>query len=230
MYLNIKNYSFYYNLRILPFVEEIWLFGSRAKGKETKTSDIDLAILCSQATDNDWQKIQEILYNRDTLLNIDCIRLDTLKDEKLHSEIKKDGVLLFKRVKNNHEWYEMFLDLGQALDRFSYALDTDPEKNSLAIEATIQIFEYCFELYWKLLKKMCLEQGIIANGPRDAFTQSYALDLIADEKKWLKILEDRNLTSHTYRHPMAIEIYEHCKIYHEVMQETYKKLKDRFKV
>ncbi len=41
------NYQFIEKLKALPFIAEIWLFGSRARGDNGKKSDIDLAILCA---------------------------------------------------------------------------------------------------------------------------------------------------------------------------------------
>ncbi len=63
-------------LKSLPFIDEIWLFGSRARGDNLERSDIDLAILCSSASDSDWLKVNDIIENADTLLKIDCIRFD----------------------------------------------------------------------------------------------------------------------------------------------------------
>lgn len=40
------DYQFIKRLKELPFVDEIWLFGSRARGDAQERSDIDIAILC----------------------------------------------------------------------------------------------------------------------------------------------------------------------------------------
>ncbi|WP_410526187.1 nucleotidyltransferase domain-containing protein [Rickettsia endosymbiont of Urophora cardui] len=49
---DIKSYLFMEKLESLPFIEEIWLFGSRARGDNNERSDIDLAIICPNITDN----------------------------------------------------------------------------------------------------------------------------------------------------------------------------------
>ena len=74
----LKNYDFYYKLRTIAFIEEIWLFDSRAKSTNLERSDIDLAIKCSKTTDKDWQEIRSIIYSADSLLKIYLIRLDAL--------------------------------------------------------------------------------------------------------------------------------------------------------
>jgi nucleotidyltransferase substrate binding protein (TIGR01987 family) len=226
--IDIKNYAFYYELRTLPFVQEIWLFGSRSKGSATERSDFDLAIVCPDATEDEWQKIRALLEESDTLLKIDCIRLDTLEDHRLLSEIEKSKTVLFRRVSNNFSWYDTFLDLGEALARFENVLKEDPSRNSYRVEAGIQIFEYTFDLYWKLLKKICIQQGLDATSPRNTLEQAYSIKLIDHESNWIKMLDDRNLTSHTYRYPLAHAIFERCKVHSMTMRENYEKLKQHF--
>ena len=73
---NNLNYKFLEELKMLSFIDEIWLFGSRARKDNRERSDIDLAIVCPKATDFDWIKITDIIEDADTLLKIDCIRFD----------------------------------------------------------------------------------------------------------------------------------------------------------
>jgi predicted nucleotidyltransferase len=97
----LLHYQFFNKLKEFSFVEEIWLFGSRARGDHQKRADIDIAIACSHASEKDWLSVLEIIEEADTLLSIDCLRLDTLDDA---SDIKKaiftQGRLLYERNKN----------------------------------------------------------------------------------------------------------------------------------
>lgn len=88
------NYQFLNKLKILPFVEEIWLFGSRARGDNRERSDIDLAIICPEATDSDWSRIGDIIEDADTLLKVDYIRFE----KKMISNNLYDNILKDKRV------------------------------------------------------------------------------------------------------------------------------------
>ncbi|OGB86617.1 hypothetical protein A3J41_03395 [candidate division TM6 bacterium RIFCSPHIGHO2_12_FULL_38_8] len=89
----LKKYQFIAKIKKLPFVEKVILFGSRARGTEMSRSDIDLAIVCPKASDADWQQILEIVEQADTLLLIDCVRLDQAhKDFK--QRILNDGIEL----------------------------------------------------------------------------------------------------------------------------------------
>ncbi|CAL7961936.1 conserved hypothetical protein [Alphaproteobacteria bacterium] len=73
-------YQFIKNIAKLPFVKSIILFGSRARGDNEERSDIDLAVDCYGCSHKDWLKVLDLVEKADTLLNIDCVRFDTLQD------------------------------------------------------------------------------------------------------------------------------------------------------
>lgn len=92
------DYQFLQKLSQLPFVEEIWLYGSRARGDNQERSDIDLALVCPTATTNDWFLVREIINTADTLLKIDCVRFDTLDQKGAFAQnILRDKKVLFKK-------------------------------------------------------------------------------------------------------------------------------------
>ncbi len=90
-------YMFIQKLAQLPFVDEIYLYGSRARADNRPRSDIDLAIVCPQAQSSDWLKIVAIIDDADTLLPIDVIRLDTLADSTFKNNINKDKILMYRK-------------------------------------------------------------------------------------------------------------------------------------
>ena len=95
---SINKYKFYKEIATLPFVEKIVLFGSRARGSNLERSDIDLAVLCPKATDMDWIKVLDIIEEADTLLKIDCIRLDTLPlSSPLRKNIEQEGIIIYAK-------------------------------------------------------------------------------------------------------------------------------------
>ncbi len=67
------------------------------------------------------------------------------------------------------------------------------------MDLIIQRFEFVTELSWKLMKKY-LDENLVLEvySPRSVIKESYKQDLIENGELWLDILEDRNLTSHTY--------------------------------
>jgi predicted nucleotidyltransferase len=100
---DITHYRFFKNLTALSFIDAIFLFGSRARGDGHDRSDIDLAIVCPQANGTDWLKVEAILdiENIDTLLKVDCVRYDTLKDDDFKHRIDKDKQILFERASHD---------------------------------------------------------------------------------------------------------------------------------
>jgi predicted nucleotidyltransferase len=91
-------YTFIDRLKALPFVEAIYLYGSRARGDHRPKSDIDLAIVCPTADIRQWQQVLDIIDAADTLLEIGCVRLDEQPaDSELRQRIERDKVLIFER-------------------------------------------------------------------------------------------------------------------------------------
>ncbi len=77
-------------------IERIYLFGSRARGDAQPRSDIDLAIACPGADARIWADICETIENADTLLKIDCVRMEEAGPE-LRQRIMAEGRLLYAR-------------------------------------------------------------------------------------------------------------------------------------
>ena len=95
----ITDYDFFTKLIALPFVDEIWLYGSRARGTHHAKSDYDLAFICPNATKEDWINVVSTIEDADTLYKIDYVRFDTLPEsEPLRTLILRDKKLLYKRV------------------------------------------------------------------------------------------------------------------------------------
>jgi len=101
---DIAHYKFWHELIQLPFIEQIYLYGSRARGTHEPRSDIDLAFKCSKLAEHDWTKLFLILDQADTLLKIDYVNLSALKPENpLTNNIIKEGILIYDRnITNKH--------------------------------------------------------------------------------------------------------------------------------
>lgn len=79
-------------------------------------------------------------------------------------------------------------------------------EDDLDRDGTIQRFEYTFELAWKTLKRILDFKGVSANNPRDTFRLAAREGFINDPKVWFEFLEQRNLTTHTYKEAVADKI------------------------
>ena len=91
------SYQFIEKLKQCSFIEEIWLFGSRARKDNLERSDIDLAVMCPKATKDDWNKVLLIVDEADTLLKIDIVRFDTIKDPLFKERIEKEKLIIYKK-------------------------------------------------------------------------------------------------------------------------------------
>lgn len=95
---NIQDYNFIRQLQLLPCVKEIWLFGSRARRDHSDRADVDLAIICPDASNDDWNKITNIIEEADTLLKVDCVRFDKeLLSQDLYENILKDKKVIYAK-------------------------------------------------------------------------------------------------------------------------------------
>lgn len=84
----------------MPTVESVVLFGSRARGDHRERSDIDLAVLCPDASSRDWFAMTDIVDEARTLLKIDLVRYDRMEQE-FRDEIDLEGVVLYEREEEN---------------------------------------------------------------------------------------------------------------------------------
>ncbi len=112
----------------------------------------------------------------------------------------------------------------RALKRLEIALVQNLD-NELVVDGTIQRFEFCIELFWKMLKRALQEEGIETGTPREAIQKAYQVKWFDDEHLWLQMLHDRNQTSHIYDEEVAMEIYRRIPSYHSAMKMTFEMLK-----
>lgn len=77
--------------------------------------------------------------------------------------------------------------------------------------AVIQAFEYTFEVFWKTFQKIGQGEGVTIGSPKSAFKFAFQSGLLSEEQVWLDILNDRNMTTHTYHEQIAQQIYARIK-------------------
>jgi len=92
-------------------------------------------------------------------------------------------------------------------------------------DSAIKRFELCFDLCWKLIKIWAKKQGIECNSPRSCFKTAFQLHLIDYEKKYLRMIDDRNLTVHLYKEKYADRVYGRLKDYLKLFKKLAAKLK-----
>ncbi|HEY8270625.1 MAG TPA: nucleotidyltransferase substrate binding protein [Pseudobdellovibrionaceae bacterium] len=94
-------------------------------------------------------------------------------------------------------------ELTKALESLRIALESP--YSDIVRDASIQRFEFCIELCWKLLKK---KMGTSSVAPKAVLREAAAQGLIANIEIWFDFIEARNLTSHTYNESVAKTVFE----------------------
>jgi nucleotidyltransferase substrate binding protein (TIGR01987 family) len=108
-------------------------------------------------------------------------------------------------------------DLEKALKKLSEALK-QPE-TELNRDATIQRFEFTFEMSWKVMQSIAKTNKPKLYGVKAIIREAAALELINNPEAWLNFLEDRNLTVHTYKEELARQIYANVKKFPQFVEQ-----------
>lgn len=103
------------------------------------------------------------------------------------------------------------------------------ELNEFEEQGLIQCFEYNYDLAWNLMKDFLTFQGIVGiSGSRDAIRQAFNKEIISHGEEWMKMVDDRIRTVHSYNEDTAQEIIERIKtMYFPMFQEFYATMKSR---
>ena len=95
-------------------------------------------------------------------------------------------------------------------------------------DSTIQRFEFTVEIMWKTLKSFLYEYaGIDCKSPKGCIRDFFSAGYLTEEEttNLLEMIDDRNMTSHTYHEEVAEEIFKDLHIYLPIIE----KVKDRIK-
>jgi nucleotidyltransferase substrate binding protein (TIGR01987 family) len=124
-------------------------------------------------------------------------------------------------------WIQRLSNLEKAIGSLASSVQEDTTHNITLRAGMIQFFEMSFELAWKTLKDYLNEAGFEeVNSPRSAIKKAFETNLISDGHLWLKALEDRNLTAHTYDEATAQEIEQLIRNdYYPMLAILFAKLK-----
>ena len=202
-------------------IRKVILFGSRARGDYHKTSDVDLAIV----SDFDIRATLLAAFEASRLpFTFDVVLHGGQHNQRLRDAIDREGKLLLcveggriavtiEQIRLKKEnYHHAFMQLQAALRK-------DADVDDMYLDATIQRFEFCFELAWKLMKAVLEYEGIEANSPRSCIREGWKQGLISNAEAWLEMMEKRNLSSHTYDENVAREIYHDVKERYVVLLE-----------
>ena len=126
-------------------------------------------------------------------------------------------------------WIESFHSLNDAISRLEEAVVMPLDEHRIIIDATIQRFEFTFELFWKTLKRFMFLEGVETKTPRETLKKAYQFEWIDDEEIWLNMLADRNEMSHVYDDDKAKEIFAHIQKYAPIFRSVFLMLSEKLK-
>lgn len=97
-------------------------------------------------------------------------------------------------------------ELKKALHRLKEALVVP--KSDIVRDSVIQRFEFTVELSWKVLQRHLKSSGVVESlTPKNVFREAAKLGIVKDPEAWIKFVDARNLSSHTYKESLAEEVY-----------------------
>jgi nucleotidyltransferase substrate binding protein (TIGR01987 family) len=102
-----------------------------------------------------------------------------------------------------------------------------PNPTLIERDATIQRFEYSFEAVWKAAKQYLRDrEGIDVASPKGVIRKCREVGLLneAEAIHALEMVDDRNLTSHTYNDRLAQEIYLRIKRHFPLLNQWLERM------
>jgi len=100
-------------------------------------------------------------------------------------------------------WQQRFSNYKRALAQLETFADP-PALNEREQQGLIKAFEYTFELAWNTLRDLLRSQGdTTLLGSRDTLREAFRLGLIDAGESWMLMIQDRNLTSHSFNRATA---------------------------
>ncbi len=124
-------------------------------------------------------------------------------------------------------WIQRFSNFSKALGQLTEFVEKG-KLNKFEEQGLIQSFEYNYELAWNTIKDFYEYQAETdIQGSRDAIRLAFKRGLIEDGETWMKMIDSRNLTTHTYNEDTASEIVtEILENYYKMFIKLQKKLKE----
>jgi len=91
-------------------------------------------------------------------------------------------------------------------------------------DSMVQRFEFSSDLFWKYLKLFMtesLKRTIELNAPKSIIRDAHNTKLITEEdaRELIKMINDRNLSSHIYKEEVADEVASKIPTYYKIMKK-----------
>jgi nucleotidyltransferase substrate binding protein (TIGR01987 family) len=103
-------------------------------------------------------------------------------------------------------WQQRFDNYQRALYQLSLAMELSKQRAISDLEklGVIQAFKFVHELSWNVIKDFLEYEGISGLvGSRSTVREAFKRGIISDGQIWMDMVDQRNLSSHTYNKPVA---------------------------
>lgn len=129
---------------------------------------------------------------------------------------------------NDIRWKQRFNNFKKSLAKLEEAIEEYNGENVSDTEQAgmIKFFETTYELAWLTMKDFYESKGETnIQGSRDAVRLAFTRNLIASGDLWMKMIDDRKLTVHTYDEKTADEVAEKiAEIYYPLFLQLQTRL------
>ena len=98
--------------------------------------------------------------------------------------------------------YTSLIKARDTLGRILLTSQNEAEKMGV-----VKAFEICYELSWKIMKKILEFRGVEVGAARDVFREAARLRLIDDAEKWFAYIQKRNITVHAYQPEILDDLF-----------------------
>ncbi|WLR51895.1 HI0074 family nucleotidyltransferase substrate-binding subunit [Bacillus tianshenii] len=125
--------------------------------------------------------------------------------------------------------YQRIVSAEKALSSFQQLVVLN-NPNDVERDASIQRFEFSFEACWKAAKQYLNDiEGIDVPSPKGVIRSLRETSILTAEETiaGLTMVNDRNLTVHTYNEEVAIKIHSHLEEYYQLLVTMIERMKEK---
>ena len=105
-----------------------------------------------------------------------------------------------------------------------------PRPSRVERDAAIQRFEYTFEASWRATQRyLMVAEGLSVGSPKACVRAAREAGLLSDEQSviGLEMVDDRNLTVHTYNDALAERIHRNLRRYSDLLSHWLNAMEER---
>lgn len=211
---DLRNELFYKALVRLPYIEAIYVYGSYSTGRATEHSDVDLAIECPEATEEEWQHIKQTVENTPCLLKIDLQRMDRMPHNDFYKRFINTRSLLFMRSPGDN--IDFVLEAWERVITRLPFLKQKMQQPSFSAEDIKQIssdFYNVFRLCVRLMRRALLVHDIRTVGRVSTLRYALQKGWITERKTWEQMYMAWMIIQKNPQPPVLAEILTKMPLY-----------------